>query len=168
MPGLATPKHTMINAKDVEFMNTRSDVVVSSCSVDLKPSMCWGAGGHVHADGRHVTVWLPRAQAAAMLADIEATGVVAAVFTEPFTSQALQVKGRNARVREARADDGPILARHLDNMIREIARVGFAERFVRAVFDLPLPALAAVEFTVQDLFIQTPGPHAGQPGAVTP
>ncbi len=36
------------------------------------------------ANGPHITVWLARAQSVALLADIEATGAVAAVFSEPY------------------------------------------------------------------------------------
>jgi len=153
----------LISAQHIELLNSRCDVVVGSRSANLVPSVCWGMGGHVHDDGRRITVWLARAQAGVVLDDIAATGAIAAVFNEPFTSIAVQIKGSDARIRDAQDHDQRILGRHLSNMIHEVGRVGFDEPFVRTVFDLPLQALAAIEFSVDSLFQQTPGPRAGDP-----
>ena len=153
----------MISAQHIELLNSRCDVVVGSRNADLVPSVCWGMGAHVHDDGRHITVWLARAQAGVVLDDIAATGAIAAVFSEPFTSISIQVKGHDALVRDAHEPDQNILAGHLSDMIREIGLVGFSEPFVRTAFDMPLHALAAIEFSVDSIFQQTPGPRAGDP-----
>jgi hypothetical protein len=152
----------MIDTARLEFINNRADVVLGSRSTDLQPSVCWGMGCHARADGRRITVWLSRAQAATVIADIQANGAVAVTFVEPLTSRSLQLKGRDARVRDAQPQDAEILERHLDNMVREVALLGFSEMLARAAFGLPLHALVAVEFTPDDVFEQTPGPNAGK------
>lgn len=158
----------MISGKHMDLLNARCDVVVCSRSVTFAPSICWGAGCRVHPDGSHVTVWLARDRAATVLADIAATGAIAAVFSQPYTNLSLQIKGRDAVVRDARTEDQLTLDAHLDNMIREIALVGFGEPLVRSVFDVALDQLAAIDFTVHSVFEQSPGPHAGHPIATTP
>lgn len=151
-----------ISPANLEFLNTRADVLLASRSVQLIPSVCWGMGCHVDSSGPHITVWLVEAQSVTLQADIEATGAVAAVFSEPYTSYTLQIKGSNARVRKARKQDAARLKRHLEHLIYEIGRVGHDERFVRTAFEQPLSALIAVEFIGTSMFEQTPGPHAGR------
>ena len=158
----------MISAKYVELLNARCDVVVCSRSATMAPSLCWGAGCQFHPDGRHVTVWLARDRAQTVLADITATGSIAAAFSQPYTNVSLQIKGRDAVVRDAREQDRPVLDAYLVNMIREIALVGFGEPLVRSIFDVPMDRLAAIDFTAYSLFEQTPGPRAGHPIATSP
>lgn len=150
-------------AADASFVNERADVVVGSCGADLTPSVCWGMGCHMAADGSRLTVWVRRQQAAELLAHVRATGVLAATFTEPLTARSRQIKGGGVTVRDARQADAPILARHLDNMVREIGLVGYDEAFVRAAFGAPLRELVALELVPQARFDQTPGPQAGHP-----
>jgi hypothetical protein len=153
----------VLSAAHREMINARCDAVVASRSADLAPSICWAMGSHVHEDGRGVTVWVLRAQAGSMLADLAANGQVSVVFAVPFTAASLQVKGHDARVRDASAADAAILRRYVDNMVREIELVHFPEVLTRTVFEQELDALAALEFTVSQVFEQTPGPGAGLP-----
>lgn len=124
----------MLAAADLDWLNTRCDALVASRGADLAPSMAWGMGARVSADGRRITVWVVREQAADLLRDVAACGEAAAVFCEPFSSRAMQFKGHDATVRAARRADQARLAEHLEHMVHEIARVGFGESFVRAAF----------------------------------
>lgn len=151
-----------ISPANLEFLNNRADVLLASCSLQLMPSVCWGMGCHIDPSGPHITVWLACAQSVALRADIEATGAVAAVFSEPYTNITLQIKGSNARVRKARKQDAMRLQRFLENLICQVGRLGVDETFVRTVFDQPLNSLIAVEFVGTSMFEQTPGPHAGR------
>jgi hypothetical protein len=153
----------MIDAATLDFINTRADVVLGSCSAGLLPSVCWGMGCHAAAGGQRITVWVAREQAQALLADINATQAVAATFSEPSTNRTVQLKGRNARLREQQPGDAAILERHRVNMVREVGLMGFSEVSVRTVFGPPLTSLVAVEFTPNEAFEQTPGPKAGKP-----
>ena len=144
------------------LLNSRCDVVVASRNAALQPSVCWAMAGHVHEDHRSITVWLRRDQAGDLLPAVQATGMVAAVFCVPLTSVSLQLKGRDARVRDARQEDAEMVRSHTRNLVHELALVGFSEAFSRTVFDQPLDLLLAIEFTVHSLYEQTPGPRAGQ------
>jgi hypothetical protein len=146
-----------------EMINSRCDAVIASRSAGMVPSICWGMGCHVHEDARSVTVWVLRAQAGSVLADLVANGQVSVVFAVPYTAASIQVKGHDARVRAASAADAPLLRGFVRNMVREIALVHFPEELTRTVFEQELDALVALEFTASQVFEQTPGPGAGLP-----
>lgn len=152
----------MLTSQQRDLLNTRCDIVVATRSDRLVPSVCWGMGGHVEKDGQRATVWLRQDQARDLVADVRANARLAVVYCVPHTSVALQVKGEDARVRPASAQDAPHLQAHLDNLVREIELMHLSEEFTRALFEQPLQALVAIEFTVSSVFEQTPGPAAGQ------
>lgn len=153
----------MIDDALFETLNRRCDIVVGSRSDRLAPSVCWGMAGRVLDDRRGVEVWVREDQGRQFLADVRATGHVAAVFNEPYTNVAVQFKGTDGCVRPATRDDADFLRRHVDHMVRELARVGFGESFARVFFEQSWSLLAVVRFTAAQTFIQTPGPRAGQP-----
>ena len=95
-----------LDPAQAERLNTRCDMVVGACSAARVPSVCWGMGGRVHEDRRSVTLWLRRDQAGQVLSDVAATGAISAVFNVPATLETLQLKGRDARIRDAAEGDG--------------------------------------------------------------
>ena len=151
-----------MDARLLERLNGRCDCVVSSCSTAGLPSVCWGMGSQVEAHGRRATVWVAREQARQLLSDVVATGRIAVAYSEPLTNFGMQIKGRDARVRDSRPADGPVLQRHLANMVREISAVGLSSEFVQAAFQKSLAELVAIEWVIEARFSQTPGPGAGQ------
>lgn len=154
----------MIDDALLAALNQRCDVVLSSSSAAAVPSLCWGMAGRVLDDRCTVEAWVREDQARQFLADVRATGRAAAVFSEPFTNVAVQLKGRSgASVRAATRDDEAFLRHHVGNMVRELARVNFSEAFARNFFEHPWTLLAVVRFEAVEVFVQTPGPRAGQP-----
>jgi predicted RNA-binding Zn ribbon-like protein len=144
-------------------INQHCDVVLSSSSAAAVPSLCWGMAGRLLDDRRTVEAWVREDQARQFLADVRATGRVAAVFSEPYTNVAVQLKGRGGSVRAATRDDEAFLRQHVAQMVRELARVNFNEAFARNFFEHPWTLLAVVRFEAAEIFVQTPGPRAGQP-----
>jgi hypothetical protein len=144
-------------------INQHCDVVLSCGSAAGVPSLCWGMAGRVLDDRLTVEAWVREDQARQFLADVRATGRVAAVFSEPFTNVAVQLKGRGASVRAATREDEAFLREHVGRMVAELARVNFGEAFARNFFEHPWTALAVVRFQAAEVFVQTPGPRAGQP-----
>jgi hypothetical protein len=145
----------------LEMMGRGVSVIVGSCDQALRPSVMRAVGSQLSEDQRHVTVYLVRAQSRQLLQDIAATGHVAAVFSEPATHRTVQVKSANARIRQADADDQPVLARYLSSMEREIQRVGYAPPMTRAMLAHRVEDVVAVSFEPEQAFDQTPGPRAG-------
>lgn len=152
----------MINDALLAKINQHCDVVLSSASAAAVPSLCWGMAGRVLDDRRTVEAWVREDQARQFFADVRATGRVAAVFNEPYTNVAVQLKGRGGSVRAATRDDEAFLREHVGHMVAELARVNFAEAFARNFFEHPWTLLAVVRFEATEVFVQTPGPRAGQ------
>lgn len=153
----------MIDDALFETINQRADIVLSSCSATGEPSLCWGMAGRLLDDRRTVQAWVREDQARQFLADVRASGRVAAVFNEPYTNIAVQLKGGGGSVRAASREDEPFLRLHVDHMVQALARVNFNEVFARNFFDQPWTMLAVVSFAATQVFVQTPGPRAGQP-----
>lgn len=153
----------MIDDALLAKLNRHCDVVLSSGSAAAVPSLCWGMAGRVLDDRRSVEAWVREDQARQFLADVRATGRVAAVFSEPFTNVAVQLKGRGGSVRPATRAYEAFLREHVAHMVAELARVNFGEGFARNFFEHPWTLLAVVRFEADEGFVQTPGPRAGQP-----
>ena len=125
------------------------------------PSLMRAVGSRVEADGRDITVYLSRPQSRQLVQDLAATGHVAVVFSVPSTHRSVQLKASRVEMRNADADDAPVLARYLASMEHEVQQVGFAPPLTRAMLAHRLETVVAVRFTPEQAFDQTPGPRAG-------
>jgi hypothetical protein len=145
----------------LEIMSRGVSVHVASRDQALRPSLMRAVGSSVTAGGRSVTLYVSRRQGAQLLQDIAANGHVAAVFSEPATHRTIQVKAKRAALRNAVAEDEPVLARYLASMEHEIQRVGHDPYKTRAMLAYRLEDLVAITFEPELAFNQTPGPKAG-------
>lgn len=145
----------------VAMMVRGVSVIVASSDARQRPSIMRAVGSHVAPDARHLTVFVSRRQSRQLVADVAATGRIAVVFSEPFTHRTVQLKGVQAQIRDAVAEDEPALARYLASMETEIARVGYAPPLTRAMLAYQLDDLVAISFIPTQAFDQTPGPKAG-------
>jgi hypothetical protein len=155
-PPLLTPDHLAMMARGVS-------VIVSSCGHDLTPSLMRAVGSQISPQGDRITVFLNRQQSTQLLRDVASTGRVAVVFSEPHSHRTVQLKSREAHLREVTPDDAPALQRYLQAMQGELGRIGFAPDFAAAMLAHRFDDLSAIEFTPSQAFDQTPGPNAGQP-----
>jgi hypothetical protein len=83
------------------------------------------------------------------------------VFSEPASHRAVQVKAARAVLRDATAQDEPVLACYLASMEHEIQRVGHPPAVTRAMLAHRIEDLVAITFEPQQAFNQTPGAKAG-------
>jgi hypothetical protein len=150
-----------IPADLVDMMARGVSVNVASRDARQRPTVMRAMASDVSADRRTVTVFLSRRQAAQLVLDVSANGHIAAVFSEPFSHRAVQVKATRASVRNATAADEPLLARYLASMEREIEKVGHPPRVTRAMLAHRIEDLVAITFEPELAFEQTPGPKAG-------
>ena len=152
-----------IPADLLDMMTRGVSVNGASRDLSLRPSLMRAVGSSVTAHGRLVTVYLSRRQSRQLVQDVAATGYIAAVFSQPATHRAVQVKSTRAALRNAEAADEPVLAAYLASMEHEIQRVGYAPALTRAMLAHRLDDLVAISFEPEQAFDQTPGPKAGPP-----
>lgn len=153
-PPLLAPEFVAMMARGVS-------VIVASCDARQRPSIMRAVGSRIAPDASRITVYVSRRQSPQLVADVGASGRIAVVFSEPFTHRTVQLKGVQAQIRDAQAQDEPALASYLASMEVEVARVGYAPPFTRAMLAYRLDDLVAISFTPAQAFDQTPGPKAG-------
>lgn len=160
MPDTAAP---LLPPELVTMMDKGVSVIVSACSLEMRPSIMRAVGCTMAPGGRSITVYLSRQQSRQLIQDIASTGRIAVVFSEPSSHRTVQVKAEGARIRCAEAPDEPALERYVASMEKEIQRVGYAPVFTRAMLARRLDDLVAISFEPAQAFDQTPGPQAGAP-----
>lgn len=152
----------MLDATQAEFIQARVSISIGARGADNSPSITRGLGVRVSADRRRVTVLVPAQASWQVLEDLRDNGMIAAVFTRPSTHQTLQLKGVDAEVLAAVAEDRTVCAAWQESFVAELLALGYEERFARGVFAGLSDELVAVCFTPDAAFEQTPGPSAGQ------
>ena len=138
-------------------------LMLSSCDLELTPSVMRAVGSRIDDGGRRITAYLGRAQSRQLLANIAASGRLAAVFSQPSTHLTVQFKSRRVRLREPQADDQPYLERYRQSLEQELSVLGFAPLYVQALLAHAPDDLVAVEFEPDEAYDQTPGSRAGSP-----
>lgn len=139
----------------------RISITAASRDVRRLPSVVRAASCRLDGSRCQLTLLLATRQAAQLLADIDATGAIAAVFSEPSTHRTLQFKGSDARRSEVLPGDDARVAAHQGAFVDEIVPLGYTRELALTIHDVPAGELSAVTFSVDAVFEQTPGPKAG-------
>lgn len=127
------------------------------------PCMSRGLGCKVLDEGRRVGIFVGRSQARELLDNIRCSGRVANVFSLPSSNLTVQLKGVDARVEAATAEDEAGLLPYAAAMAARLAPFRVPEIYARTLFSGSADDLVAVSFTPSQGFGQTPGPRAGMP-----
>ena len=95
-----------------------------------------------------------------MRVNLERNGAVAVGFSAPTIARAVQVKGVAGAVGEPEAADLERVERHVRSFVAEAERIGAPVELSRRMF--VGTGLVAVQFSIDEVFDQTPGPTAGR------
>jgi hypothetical protein len=152
----------VLDEHNAAFIQGGLSVIIATRNAELVPDVVRGCGCRVSRDRRRVTVLVERERAAGLLADLEAGGMIAVVFSEPSTHRTIQLKGTDATPVRTTSADRALTARHLAGWVDELTRIGYRPEFARALRGPADQALVAVAFTPTAAFQQTPGPGAGE------
>jgi hypothetical protein len=158
-----TPEPPLLDPSHVAFLGTGLSMLVASRNAANVPSVARALGCRVSADRREVTLFLSASQSAALLDDLKSTRVVAAVFDEPPTHRAMQLKGHDATLSALEPGDVDRIAAWVDAFVVQLERIGYPEQLTRTFLDVPERDYLALRFTPTHAFTQTPGPDAGAP-----
>jgi len=144
----------------VDFLN--SGVVLGCASRDsrLVPRSAWPVGIRVEASGEEVTVFLPVDNAEEVLANLRDNRRIAVVATAPADHRSLQLKGQVLEQRPATDDERSQIDLYRACLARTLEPHGVPTASVLRIAHWPAHA---VRFRVEHVFVQTPGPVAGQP-----
>lgn len=122
----------------------------------------------VAPDGRQVTVTVARSQSAPLLAALERDRRVALVVCHVQSLTTLQLKGSDARLVEVGPAERAAAVAHGEEFARFGGSVGYDARMLRVHMDCTAEDVLGIAFSLDQAFVQTPGPRAGQPLAAAP
>lgn len=145
------------------FVQSGVAISVASRDASMNTSVTRGVACSVTADRRSVTVYVPVAPAGVLLDHVLASGTIAVCFSQPSTHRTIQLKGNDAQVVSPDANSAALVAAQSDALVANLARFGYAEELIRAIFPRSSEGVAAIRFTPSIGFAQTPGPQAGKP-----
>jgi hypothetical protein len=155
-PGLAP----VLDPGVIEFIHGGVAVGVATRDDDLRPEFARGWGPEVSADGRSLRLCVTAPPGSAMRANLEQNGAVAVGFSPPTIARAVQVKGVASQVGDPETADLERVERHVRSFVEEALRIGAPEELSRRMF--VGSGLLAVQFSIDEVFDQTPGPTAGR------
>lgn len=133
-------------------------VLVGSVSPHGVPSCCRGIA--VVSDDNMATlrVYVPIAVSQDTIANIATTRRVAVSVTHPLDHASVQLKGTTRTARLADASEASFVASRLDEMSHVLDSIGIPRHITRTMTYWPA---YAIEFDVEEIYEQTPGPNAG-------
>ena len=151
-------------ADEANYALLRTGYMVTVASRDAAhvPSVARALGCRVAPDRRRVTAFVLASQSATLLRDLRATGVIAAIFSQPSTHRTIQLKGADAAVGAIEPGDLELIDANAAAALADLLLSGFPESFGRTMFAYDAPDVVAVGFTPSTAFVQTPGPQAGR------
>lgn len=161
MTGTTTGRPGLLSAEHIALIDSGVSTIVASRNAQHQPSLMRAVGASITPQGDRITVYLNRAASMQLLADLQATGHIAVVFSEPSTHRTVQVKASRVQLRDALATDNELLQRYLNAMEIQLERVGFGPHYTRIMLAHRPQDVVAVSFTPEQAYDQTPGPRAG-------
>lgn len=150
----------MITTDLQQLLESGVSMLVGTRDAQCRPCCMRGMGARVAAAGAELVVFLPDATSAATLANLRDNGRIAVCFSRPFDHHSVQIKGRLSDLAPATADDHAWIERYRGGLAESLAFVGLPVSTTLRIAHWPSHA---ARFRVEHLFVQTPGPHAGQP-----
>ncbi len=153
----------IVTEKWAAFIQSGVSVVVGTRDGKNTPQVVRGLGARVSADRSRVTIIVAKSQAEGFLTALRGTRAIAVVFSQPSTHTTIQLKAMDAALGRVLASDASLVDRQRDGFVADACSLGYSEMGIRTLLWCEPDDLAAITFSPQSAFQQTPGPHAGEP-----
>lgn len=147
---------------ETPFMESGLALTAASRNASNRPSTACGLACRVLDNGAQFMVVIRPSQCPNFLSDVREHGVIAVACAQVGSNRSLQIKGRNAKVGAVAAFElGEIVAQTGAFVEAVVSFDHLTDAMMRAYVHFDLQDLAAVKFTPDAIFTQTPGPDAG-------
>lgn len=143
-----------------ELIEAGVGMIVATRDAELRPDLCEAMGIMWPEDPRFFTVYLDSKRAKHTLKNIEDNAQIAVSLSRPCTYKAAQLKGRVVKSRALNDLDREQSKKWLEGYRKEIRLIGVMSD---AALGLERNPDIALEVLIENVFNQTPGPHAGRP-----
>jgi hypothetical protein len=147
------------------FLTSPVMIIVGSVDGNGRPDIARAMGARVAADRATVDLVISAWQWPSAPANLRATGRVAVTFSRPSDYVSYQLKGR-ASVVDPDTEAIQLSHTYMSEISGVLRGLGVGDVHVAAWLTHREPVIARVE--VEAIFVQTPGPKAGQPLAREP
>ena len=133
-------------------------VLVGTADARNNPSCCRAVALASSDELATATVYIPMAASQQVIQDLATSKRIAVSATHPLDHCSIQLKGTAIDVRLARDEEATFLKTRIEAIAEVLNIVGVPARVVRGSAYWPA---FAVTLRVEEIFEQTPGPHAG-------
>lgn len=146
----------------LELIQSGQVAMYAACAdAGRQPRVTRVFGCRILARELRVVVWVVRPGAVEFLDAVAADRRIAVVASHISTFKTFQLKAADARLVPLGPEDRPAAAAYCEAFVRTGIAAGYHEPLLRSVIRCDLDSLAAVEFTLNAAYMQTPGPAAG-------
>lgn len=161
-PDTPNPPPRPLHPDLLAYLDIGLSIHVGGRTAQGQPLLNRAIAFRVESDHR-MSVLLATPTADALLDALREVPLVAIVLCQPTTHQTVQIKGRDAVVARADAQDWQHRLAHKQRFLAEIRPFGFNEDFASAWLDVGPDQMHSVTFTPSGAWNQSPGPGAGRP-----
>ncbi|MEI9952993.1 MAG: hypothetical protein WDO74_29455 [Pseudomonadota bacterium] len=144
----------------LELIASGVDVYVATCDRELEPESVLAMGLRVSEDRTLLTVYVPEVLADVTRMNLSVNPEVAITVEHSIDSKAAQIKGRSIATRSSSEADREFQTMFRASFVENFALVGIPRSLTRRLVWWPS---LVVDVRIRDIFLQTPGPHAGEP-----
>jgi hypothetical protein len=155
----------VLTAELVEYMESGVSLLVGSRDAAMRPASARGFGAELDASACAATVFLPASGAAVTLSNLRDNGQIALTFARAFDHRSLQVKGRILSISESDERQHRLQERYFSLFCEGLIFIGHRQNALRRIRYYPSYAL---NFRIESMFDQTPGPGAGRVRELAP
>lgn len=149
----------LISSELAKFLESGVSVLVATRDGRMQPECARAVGARLEAGGDEVTVFLPVATSMRVVANLGENGRIAVCFAS-VDHRGIQVKGQVLGVAPADACDRQLVDRYRAAVAQEWGFVGLPPRITYRMNHWPCHA---VRLRIEAVYVQTPGPGAGEP-----
>jgi pyridoxamine 5'-phosphate oxidase-like protein len=148
------------------FIERGVSVMVGTRDAELVPELVRAWGPRISGDRQHVSVCVAMAASAKTIGNLKDNKRLAVTLASPADSNAIQLYGRCTGTGRPHRDDLSAVRQHRDAFARVNTGLGASLAFIEALWQRELagsPEMVTIQFVVEQIFNQTPGPDAGSP-----
>lgn len=151
----------MIPDRVVELLHGPAFMQVGTRDAKLRPAHAFAVSAVVHGDRETVTFFVPEARSARTLSDLRDNGRVA-LGVALASHEAYQLKGTYVSSRPTGDKDIALQETYRAKTLAAARQAGYPEEIARPlVLGVAYRPGVAITFRVEEVFLQTPGPGAG-------
>jgi hypothetical protein len=148
----------VISEELAEFVQSGVSIQIGTRDARLTPDCIRLVGARVEPGREEVTVFVPHATGATSIANLRENGRIAVCFSRPADHRSIQLKGRVVALDDAVPADRATVDRYRAGLVEVLAVLGLPPRTLLRMSHWPC---VAARFHVESVFVQTPGPGAG-------